>query len=48
MGDLAFRHGIPIHELTPQQASLEEAFMNLTTDAVEFASERSSQEGVAA
>jgi len=48
VGDLAFRHGIPIHELTPQQASLEEAFMNLTTDAVEFASERSSQEGVAA
>jgi len=48
VGDLAFRHGIPIHELTPQQASLEEAFMNLTTEAVEFASERSSQEGVAA
>ena len=26
----------PIYELTPQQASLEEAFMNLTRDAVEF------------
>ena len=48
VGDLAFRHGIPIHELTPQQASLEEAFMNLTTDAVEFASERSPHEEVAA
>jgi len=40
VGDLAFRNGVPIYELTPQQASLEEAFMNLTTDAVEFASER--------
>ena len=30
------------------QGGDEEAFMNLTTDAVEFASERSSQEGVAA
>jgi len=48
VGDLAFRHGIPIHELTPQQASLEEAFMNLTTDAVEFASEHPAHEGVAA
>ena len=27
---------VPIYELTPQQASLEEAFMNLTAGAVEF------------
>jgi ABC-2 type transport system ATP-binding protein len=39
VGDLAFRHRVPIHELAAQQASLEEAFMNLTGDAVEFASE---------
>src|SRR5436189_2186899 len=28
VGDLAFRNQVPIYELTPQQASLEEAFMN--------------------
>jgi ABC-2 type transport system ATP-binding protein len=39
IGDLAFRNGILLHELTPQQASLEEAFMNLTQDSVEFRSE---------
>ena len=36
IGDLAAAHGIPIHELTPQRASLEEAFMKLTNDAIEF------------
>ena len=36
IGDLAAGHAIAIHELTPQQASLEEAFMNLTRDDVEF------------
>jgi ABC-2 type transport system ATP-binding protein len=36
IGDLAAGHGIALHELTPQQASLEEAFMNLTRDDVEF------------
>jgi ABC-2 type transport system ATP-binding protein len=39
VGDVAFANGIPIHELTPQQASLEEAFMNLTRDDVEYRSE---------
>jgi len=38
IGDLAAAHGIAIHELTPQQASLEEAFMRLTRTEVEFAS----------
>jgi ABC-2 type transport system ATP-binding protein len=37
IGDLAFRAGLPVHELTPQSASLEEAFMALTGDAVEHA-----------
>lgn len=37
IGDLAAGEGIAVHELTPQQASLEEAFMNLTRDDVEFA-----------
>jgi ABC-2 type transport system ATP-binding protein len=36
IGDSAAEHGIALHELTPEQASLEEAFMRLTHDAVEY------------
>ena len=36
IGDLAAAHMIPIHELVPHQASLEQAFMKLTKDAVEY------------
>jgi ABC-2 type transport system ATP-binding protein len=36
IGDLALARRIAIHELSPQQASLEEAFMELTRDDVEF------------
>ena len=36
IGDAAAEHGIALHELTPEQASLEEAFMRLTHDAVEY------------
>jgi ABC-2 type transport system ATP-binding protein len=36
IGDLAQQHGLAVHELTPQQASLEEAFMDLTREDVEF------------
>jgi ABC-2 type transport system ATP-binding protein len=36
IGDLALARHIAIHELTPQQASLEEAFMELTRDDVEY------------
>ena len=36
IGDLAFENGIRLHELAPTQASLEEAFMELTADSVEF------------
>jgi ABC-2 type transport system ATP-binding protein len=36
IGEAAARHSIVLHELTPQQASLEEAFMDLTRDDVEF------------
>ena len=36
IGDLAFENGIRLHELSPTQASLEEAFMELTADSVEF------------
>jgi hypothetical protein len=30
-------HGIVLHELSPHQASLEEAFMDLTRGELEFA-----------
>jgi ABC-2 type transport system ATP-binding protein len=36
IGDLAGANGIFLHELAPQSASLEEAFMELTRDSVEF------------
>jgi ABC-2 type transport system ATP-binding protein len=36
IGDLAARSGLRIHELTPVTASLEDAFMKLTQDEVEY------------
>jgi ABC-2 type transport system ATP-binding protein len=36
IGDLASAHGIPVHELTSEAASLEQAFMELTADDVEY------------
>ncbi|MCW7940749.1 multidrug ABC transporter ATP-binding protein [Streptomyces hygroscopicus] len=36
IGRIAADHGVALAELTPQQASLEEAFMELTRDAVEY------------
>jgi ABC-2 type transport system ATP-binding protein len=36
IGLIAAREGIALIELTPQQATLEEAFMEITRDAVEF------------
>jgi ABC-2 type transport system ATP-binding protein len=36
IGLVAAREAIPLIELTPQQATLEEAFMEITRDAVEF------------
>jgi ABC-2 type transport system ATP-binding protein len=38
IGTIAWQHRIPIFELTVQQASLEEAFMTLTSDSVEYRS----------
>jgi ABC-2 type transport system ATP-binding protein len=43
IGDTAADHRIAIHELTPQQASLEEAFMQLTRDELEFAARPSGE-----
>ncbi|GHD45346.1 ABC transporter ATP-binding protein [Mycetocola manganoxydans] len=36
VGDLAARSGIALHELTPMNASLEEAYLQLTNDDVEY------------
>jgi len=36
VGDLAARDGLRVHELTPIIASLEDAFMELTQDEVEY------------
>ena len=36
IGRAASTHGIELHELTPQQVSLEQAFMEMTRDDVEF------------
>jgi ABC-2 type transport system ATP-binding protein len=36
IGELAAEHGVVLHELTKRQASLEEAFMDLTRDDVEY------------
>jgi ABC-2 type transport system ATP-binding protein len=36
IGDLAHERHVAIHELTPLHASLEEAFMELTQDDVEY------------
>jgi ABC-2 type transport system ATP-binding protein len=39
IGDLAAELGIALHELAPHAASLEEAFMELTHESVEFRAE---------
>ncbi|MFJ8947939.1 ABC transporter ATP-binding protein [Streptomyces sp. NPDC102395] len=36
IGELAARHQLVLHELSPQRASLEEAFMQLTAQSVEY------------
>jgi ABC-2 type transport system ATP-binding protein len=45
VGELAASGGIVLHELTPQLASLEEAFMELTADSVEFGPAGTDQAG---
>ncbi|TVT24318.1 ATP-binding cassette domain-containing protein [Amycolatopsis acidiphila] len=40
IGLVALREQLPLEELTPIRASLEEAFMELTDDAVEYGTER--------
>jgi ABC-2 type transport system ATP-binding protein len=45
IGDLATRDRLTVHELTPVQASLEDAFMELTQDAVEYRSSEMATSG---
>jgi ABC-2 type transport system ATP-binding protein len=40
VGELAARHGIALHELVAQRASLEEAFLDLTRDAIDYRQQR--------
>ncbi|MCK0175634.1 MULTISPECIES: ABC transporter ATP-binding protein [Mycobacteriaceae] len=39
VGDLAARNAITLHELSPQRASLEEAYLKMTDDAVDYRAE---------
>ena len=39
IGDTAQENALAVHELTPRRASLEEAYMDLTRDAVEYRNE---------
>lgn len=43
IGDLAADRGLPLHELTPLSASLEDAYLSLTRDEVEYRSETITQ-----
>jgi ABC-2 type transport system ATP-binding protein len=48
IGELAASLGVALHELAPQTASLEEAFMGLTHDSVEFRADEGDSAPVAA
>ncbi|SEK34540.1 ATP-binding cassette domain-containing protein [Streptacidiphilus jiangxiensis] len=45
IGDLAAAHGVALHELSPQRASLEEAFMRMTAESVEYQTDAAPQWG---
>jgi ABC-2 type transport system ATP-binding protein len=36
IGDLAAAHGLPVHALIPRQPSLEDAYLDITADAVDY------------
>ncbi len=48
VGELAARHGVVLHELSPQTGSLEDAFLKVTADSVEFHSGQPGPAGGAA
>jgi ABC-2 type transport system ATP-binding protein len=41
IGDLAAEHGIAVHALVPRQASLEDAYLDLTGESTDFRGDRS-------
>ena len=43
IGKLAFEAGVPVYELAPQSASLEEAFLELTAGSEEFTAKKESK-----
>ncbi|GAA3936566.1 ABC transporter ATP-binding protein [Microbacterium soli] len=45
IGDIAAERGIPVHELTPTSGSLEDAYLALTGEAVEYRTRAVPQEG---
>ncbi|HEX3921248.1 MAG TPA: ATP-binding cassette domain-containing protein [Streptosporangiaceae bacterium] len=45
VADLAAAHGIPVHELTPRGASLEQAYLDITGDSAEYRAEPLTAEG---
>jgi ABC-2 type transport system ATP-binding protein len=45
IGDLALRHGIGLHELSPLRSSLEDVYTRLTATTVEYRAGRRSAEG---
>ena len=45
VGELAARHGLVLHELVAQQVSLEEAFMDLTRDAIDYQQRQATHPG---
>ena len=47
IGHLAAAEGVPLYELTPRRTSLEESFMELTRDSVEYGTGRKVSHGVA-
>jgi ABC-2 type transport system ATP-binding protein len=48
IGEVAREHGIALRELTPRHASLEEAFMELTHDSVDYRTDAPDYAGKAA
>jgi ABC-2 type transport system ATP-binding protein len=48
VGEIACAHGLVLHELSPRSASLEEAYMSLTQNAVEYRSSDTATAGTPA
>ncbi len=47
IGDAAWKANLPLHELTNRTASLEDAFMQMTHDAVEYRNQPIAKEAAA-